>query len=358
MKKTIVEVIPSLNKRAGAEVFLVSLMEQFLKFGFCVHLIVLYDDGIDPSFNKILHRVNLTILNKKKGLDLRCSKAFKKALDIIKPDILHMHLNCLTTFFFAYCFKKPTFESFLTVHSIASKDSTGIVSLLRLILSKRKMLKFIAINNAVFETIKEKMPKAETYTINNGIVLYENDTFIEKKYDLICVAAFRKEKNHVFLFDAIETMLNNNVSISVLCVGNGETFEQDYSYLRGLKCFNNFAFIPNTDDVYQFLTLSRIFTLTSLYEGCPISILEAMSCGLPILAPSVGGIGAVVKDNINGFLYTPNDTESYIFLLQKLLNDQNLINSIGLNNKKNIKDEYSIEKCAHKYSELFFKGGF
>ena len=118
----IVEIIPSLSKRAGAEVFMINLSKAFSENNE-VFVISLYD-GIDSNIKNELDDSNIKVLfcAKKVGVDYKCAKTLKKHLDEIKPDVVHMHLNCIVTYFLAYGFIRPSFNAFLTIHSLIKKD--------------------------------------------------------------------------------------------------------------------------------------------------------------------------------------------------------------------------------------------
>ena len=79
----------------------------------------------------------------------------------------------------------------------------------------------------------------------------------------------------------------------------------------------------------EFLYVSDIYLSTSLYEGMPLSILEAMSIGLPIVASNVVGNIDTVKDGKTGYLYDLNNIEMAIKCINKLANDESLRNGMG-----------------------------
>ena len=95
-----------------------------------------------------------------------------------------------------------------------------------------------------------------------------------------------------------------------------------------------------------------MFVLGSLYEGNPITILEAMSVGLPIIAPNVGGIPDVVVDKKNGFLYEVNDSDGLIKCLDKITLDKTQLDEMSKQNMQK-SQQFSIETCSKKYLNLF-----
>lgn len=100
---------------------------------------------------------------------------------------------------------------------------------------------------------------------------------------------------------------------------------------------------------------ANIFVLPSYNEGLPVSILEAMSYQMPIIATSVGGIPEIVKNNHNGFLVSPGNFEDINNAINMYLNNKNLINEHGMNSLEMVKDHYPapvIKQITDLYAEL------
>lgn len=353
----IVEIIPSLEKRAGAEVFLINLSKSFSS-EHDVFVISLYD-GIDKDIEQTLVNAGIKIYfcGKKVGADSKCSKHLKEYLDKIQPNIVHMHLNCLVTFFLAFRFTKQCFSSFLTVHSLVEKDFNSIERFLIKKYIKKGLLSLVGISDLITKDIGRFFKKAHIHTIYNGSELF-NPVFLENnnsKPSIVCVAAFREEKNQALLLDACYTICNNNKKdIQLVFVGDGPTLEsvkQKASLCKGLDV----KFVGHTSNVEPFLQRGTIFCLSSIYEGNPISIIEAMSIGLPVVAPRVGGIPDIIKDRINGLLFETNNKDDCAEKLLYLIDNEKLRIKIRKNNITE-SQKYGIDICAKKYIDIFSKG--
>lgn len=100
---------------------------------------------------------------------------------------------------------------------------------------------------------------------------------------------------------------------------------------------------------------SNLFLLPSYKEGMPISILEAMSLGLPVISTNIAGIPDVIKQNRNGFLFTPGDIDELVRLINFCYDNQEKLSEIRLNNIEDIEKYSSIhifEKIAKEYNNL------
>ena len=96
-------------------------------------------------------------------------------------------------------------------------------------------------------------------------------------------------------------------NVKLVFAGDGEMLNQCKDYAKQLELSESITFIGNVEDVYSELQLSDCFVLSSKSEALPISILEAMACSLPIIAPRVGGIPELITDN--GVLYEVGNVE-------------------------------------------------
>jgi glycosyltransferase involved in cell wall biosynthesis len=96
--------------------------------------------------------------------------------------------------------------------------------------------------------------------------------------------------------------------------------------------------------------------LTSLWEGLPISVLEAMVSSLPVVATDTGGINEVVVEGITGYLVKPRDMPDMCGKVSLLLNDDQMRKKIGSQARESLGNTYTVEYMIHQYRELY-RGG-
>lgn len=115
----------------------------------------------------------------------------------------------------------------------------------------------------------------------------------------------------------------------------------------------NIKFLGFKENVSPFLTENDIYILTSHYEGLPISIIEAMSYGLPIIASDVGGNDEMIKNGENGYLVdNVNDLTEAIL---KFINDPNKVKFMGEKSKEKFYDEYILETDMNNINKEYQK---
>ena len=115
------------------------------------------------------------------------------------------------------------------------------------------------------------------------------------------------------------------------------------------------------DDVPRILSAIDIFVLTSLWEGLPISVLEAMATSLPVIATNTGGVAEVILEGKTGFLCVPGDVNQMAKKLTKLLEEEKLRSKIGQDAKDSLGNDFLIENMVRNteslYWDLMKKGG-
>lgn len=350
----IFEIIPDLRKRAGAEVFFESLCLELIKHeDIELHVVTIWD-LVDASFQKFLNnpRIKYHCCGKiKPGLGRKAAKNLRKILNEEKPDIVHTHRSVCLSYFQAFRFKKQPWKYVHTVHNVAEKEAGFYERFLRKIYVKKQLIYHVGISDSISKSISNIYKKTPAKTIYNGIILDKLDEKKEKKYDLICVARFSKQKNHMLLLKAFNIIQRKYSTLTLLLVGEGELMESAKEYVEISK-LKNVIFYGQTDDVKSLMAESRVFVLSSLYEGNPISILEAMNYGLPIVAPCVGGIPDVVKNMRNGILFHVNKLEDFVKSLESLIENKELYDFLSKNNFNDIQ-KFSIKFCGEKYFDFF-----
>jgi glycosyltransferase involved in cell wall biosynthesis len=182
-------------------------------------------------------------------------------------------------------------------------------------------------------------------------VTNEIDTYKLNKSDLVFihVARYHEQKNQQLLIDVFNRLANEVIGYSLLIIGDW-LFCEDARELA--KTANeHIHFLGTKKNVSDYLFLSDAFCLTSIYEGLPISLLEALSCGCTPICTPVGGIKDSIQNGITGFLSDNVSEESYYNAIKRFMNQQDTIKKEDL--IKYFEDNYSIEQAAQKHINLY-----
>jgi len=167
-----------------------------------------------------------------------------------------------------------------------------------------------------------------------------------------CVARMNKQKNHKILINAFALAVQNIPNLKLLLIGDGELKDDIESQIKECGIEQNVQLIGVTKNVHEYLRQSDAFVLSSNFEGLPISILEAMATGLPIIATAVGGIPNIVSNLENGILIQKGDINALVGAIIKIATDEKLrlrMAEASVNKAK----LYDICNMVNEYKELY-----
>ncbi len=116
-----------------------------------------------------------------------------------------------------------------------------------------------------------------------------------------------------------------------------------------------FFLLGNQTDIFKYLYASELFLSTSLYEGHPISILEAMSIGLPIVASKVTGNVDTIKNDISGFFYRLGDIKQATYLIEKIMKNNALKLQLSNSSFSTHRKLFTTSKMKNSYISLYKK---
>jgi glycosyltransferase involved in cell wall biosynthesis len=166
------------------------------------------------------------------------------------------------------------------------------------------------------------------------------------------VAVLRPEKNHEFFLQVARRVRHEVPDAHFLVVGDGPRRGDLESLARQLELSKCVHFLGQRTDVPDVLNLLDVFVLTSRMEANPVSILEALASGTPVVATRVGSIGETVLDGRNGYLVEPGDASSMATRLAELLQDPARARQFGSAGRRHVVQNWSLERMVSGYQEL------
>ena len=194
-------------------------------------------------------------------------------------------------------------------------------------------------------------------TIANGVNLPENDRVTQRPqvHSLTVGMATRlvDDKGIGDLLQAAHLILEKQRNVRFLIAGDGPlrpAFEQQANAL-GISA--SVSFLGFVKDMLSFYSSLDIFVLPSLREGLPMSILEAMALGKPVIATTVGAIPNVIADDVSGLLIEPGDVRGLQAKLSHLIQNEALRSRLGNGARVVIESRYSATIMANAYLERY-----
>ncbi len=188
--------------------------------------------------------------------------------------------------------------------------------------------------------------------IHNGVEIQERGQEGGGESDQITfVGRFDKQKDPVLLIKAykgLDKELQENNKL--VFVGEGEKEKEMRKIIKGENIIIKDKM--DRDGVFEELKKSKIFVLSSNWEGLPRSILEAMSCGVPVIASNVGGVSELLSEGV-GILVEKGNERELFSALNNLLKCEELRSKIGERGRKKAAKKFSIEKTHRKTLEVY-----
>jgi glycosyltransferase involved in cell wall biosynthesis len=173
------------------------------------------------------------------------------------------------------------------------------------------------------------------------------------------VANFYRNKNHLFLLRAFREISRDRPEVKLVLVGQGfagdpENSESEIAcYIREHRLEDQVRLLGYRPDVPGVLGILDIFCLVSYNEGLPLSVLEAMASGLPVVGTDIEGIRGVVEPEVTGFLVPTDDVPSLTLALKRLISDPELRTRMGAASRRIAVARYSLKRCLQAMQQLF-----
>lgn len=170
---------------------------------------------------------------------------------------------------------------------------------------------------------------------------------------VISVGRLEPEKNYDLLIRAVERLCSRYPSVRLLLVGDGRCRVQLESLVESMRLDGRVKLAGARDDIPDLLAAADVFVLSSLKEGLPVSLLEAMAAGKAVVATSVGGIPETIRDRDNGFLVPPGDVEALADAIGRFAADPSLGARLGSAAREDAAREYAIERIVGRVEDLY-----
>ena len=247
------------------------------------------------------------------------------------------------------------------LHSTGWPDSVGRLNRLLTPLTDG----FIGVADAHAQHLvqHEKFPQGKVHTIYNGVDVdrfvphashaTRSELGIPQDAPVVAIlAALRPEKNHEFFLAGAREISANLPNAHYVVIGNGPRRETLESLAVEMGIANSTHFVGSRSDVPDLLNAADVVALTSHNEASPVSIMEALSCGVPVVSADVGSVAETVIEGENGFLFEPGDKATFVSSCVQLLSDRSQRQRMGENGRQKILESRSLDVMVEGYQTL------
>ncbi len=363
----VLQVIPDLSM-GGAERMAVHLVRHLDPNRFETGIVSFYDP-VGTDLDDVLAREQRRVwyLGKQRGFDRRLFGAIHRVFRNFRPDIVHTHTITLryTLPSAVLCRTRARLH---TIHNTADREA-GRWGWIRKIAFRLGFVP-VAIADEVQRGVSELYGIHDCPNIPNGIPLETYTTPRVKRdawraeegfeqSDLLFVTIGRPDpqKNHSLAIQALERVRVNHQDAFLLIVGrraSAETQRELDKLARACGVADRVRFLGSRTDIPEILSAADVFMLSSDYEGNPLTVMEAMAAGRPVVSTAVGGVPELVQEGVTGFLAPAGDAQRLAGAMSKL-SDAALRRSMGEAGARRAVERFGVSKMADSYGALYEK---
>ena len=348
----IMQIIPVFSM-GGGEIMCETLSTELVRQGHKVLAVSLYADETDITKRMQENGINVVFLGKKGGFDVSAIFRLRKLIRKVKPDVIHTHLYALKYAVLAKLFLR--IPGVHTVHNMAEKEATPKDQKVNRFFFHRHMALPVSLSDEIQGTVMNlyRLAPEGCPVVLNGVDLTKcepkTDYAAHKPIRVIHVGRFSEQKNHACMIEALAKLPRDTFVIDFF--GEGE-LQEDIRQLaaqHGLE--RELHFNGTTDHIHPHLSAADIFILPSKWEGVPMSIIEAMGTGLPIIASRVGGVSDMLTHDRSGLLIEPDATE-LACAIERLAGSEELRRTLGQNALAD-SERFSAGQMAQHYLAIY-----
>jgi len=312
-----------------------------------------------------LDGVTVSCIHKREGNDPGAILRLARALRAARAEVVHAHdwggyLDIMSA---AWLARVPV--AVHTVHgrymSYPPGRFTDLKKSLRHFCERRAARRFgntICVSDALRAHVAEEVgiPESVMHTIANGVAvppLRRERVAQAGALRLVTVGRLAAVKNFALLIRAFAPLAARWPQLSLSIVGDGPERGALEKLAVELGLTGAVHFLGFRSDIDELLAQSDVFVLTSLSEGIPMSILEAMKSGLPVVATRVGGVPATVAEGETGILVESGDERALTRALATLIEYPRSAEAMGAAGQARVREKFSVETMVAAYEAIY-----
>ncbi len=296
--------------------------------------------------------------------DWKANKELQNLFCHIRPDLVHCH-SSKAGILGRWAARQCGIPSVFTAHGWAFTDGVPETKrkIYRLIekIAGKWCKKIICVSEYDKNLALREIPqlKDKLVTVHNCIP----DTAFQKNWkefddekemalEIVTVARFSPQKKILETLNVVNNAVCQGIKLHLTFIGDGPLFAQAVSQTKKMGIENYVTFLGARTDVEKLLPNYDLFLLLSNWEGFPISIIEAMRAGLPVMASDVGGVREAVSDGRNGWLI-PRDDHRVLNLLNQIAENPSYLKKMALNARKHYEQDFMIKNMTDQIFSVY-----
>ena len=365
MKKIkLVHIVPMLSP-GGAERVAVHIVTRLNRQRY-EPVVISFAGRLGCDLDRLLEEAGVEVryLGKRPGFDYRMYSRLPRVLRDCRPDIVHTHLHVLR---YALPFLLLLKHASLlhTVHNMAEHE----------VEPRARWIQRYAVNHGVVPVaVAEEVALSleRLYGIQRCRVIPNciptdyyarprtsrgewraREGFGDNDVLFVCVARFAPQKNHALLLKAFAQGPASDPNAHLVLVGEGALREQLEEQAKNLGLARQAHFLGLRADIPDVLGAMDVFMLSSDYEGNPLSVMEAMASGLPIVSTAAGGVPDLFDSGKEGLIVQPGDVQGLSNSMASLLGNREVRRSLGKAAARRARENFDVSTMVQAYEGLY-----
>ncbi|MFQ6129248.1 MAG: glycosyltransferase family 4 protein [Candidatus Hadarchaeaceae archaeon] len=266
-----------------------------------------------------------------------------------------------------YSARKRRIPSVLTCHSIHKTAGLWQLIYRPLVVMMCRANRVIVVSDASREFCRVLgVPDRKMEVIQNGVDLSKFNSAADGSRmrtrmglgsEQLVVSATRlvRRKGTHYLVAAFSKVRKDVPGVKLAIAGRGPEAANLRAQIKGLGIEDSTFMLGSLShgEVAELMAAANVFVLPSIVESSPLTLLEAMAVGVPVVCPRAGGVSEIIKDEINGLMFPPADVDTLANVITRVLRDEQLAKRLRRSGLKIVREKFSWERAARQTLELY-----
>jgi glycosyltransferase involved in cell wall biosynthesis len=364
MKIKVAHIIPTLSP-GGAERVAVHIVTGLNRQRYEA-VVVSLSGRSGGELDRLLEQAGVEVryLGKPPGFDYRMYSRVHGVLRDSRPDIVHTHIQVLRYALPSMLFLKHA-SLLHTVHNLAEREVEPRARWIQRYAFSHGVVP-VPVAEQVAASLKRLYGIEQCRVIPNCIPVHcyacpetprgkwrAREGFGDQDILFVCVARFAPQKNHALLLRAFAQGPASDPNAHLVLFGEGALQDQLQDQAKDLGLGSQVHFLGLRADIPDALGAMDVFVLSSDWEGNPLSVIEAMASGLPIVSSAVGGVPDLFENGKEGILVQPGDVLGFSSSMAYLSRNREVRLSMGMAAARRARENYDVSSMVQAYEELY-----
>jgi glycosyltransferase involved in cell wall biosynthesis len=349
----------------GAERFLLGLAQRLDRQRFAMHICclnVLRGNALQQEFEQL--GLPVKVIGTKRFFDLRTILEIARYVRQHQIDIIHTQLTNadIVGRLVGRALNRPVIST-LQNEPLDYNRHRWIHTWLNRVTARYLATELIPVSERLREQFIDEwqIPPSRIHTIYNAVPMEEylavpEDAPRHADGDgpiITNIGRLSPQKAQHHLLTAAKMVLDQRPDARFMIVGQGRLDQPLKEQAQRLGIADRVTFTGLRKDIPAILAQTDIFTLPSLWEGLPLTAIEAMAAARPVVLTDVGGNSELVQSGVNGVIVPPDNVDALVDALVTLLNDDQRRNAMGRAARQRVQHDFSIDTIAAQHEALY-----